>query len=248
MVRGRPVLALAIVGALTASGASRAQEPPAPDKPAAQPVVVERVIARWRATELGSGAQARVVFSRELAFEARLEAMALGESPDATLTDRHVRAALARHVTEALLEELPLEPAASAVEVANRAVIAQRALVARVRGEERLEAARKREGITLDELDAMFRRTARASLYLDKMVAPTLEPSDLELRELHASGQTPFSEQRFADVVVDLRRWVLGQRMAQALDAFFQRTRSHLTITWAVKKPTATVNGATQKK
>lgn len=214
-----------VMAALTLAPVARAEEE-APRKV----VLVDRVIAKWRTT--GEGQTAHAIFARELAFEARLEAMALDDAPDAPLTDRHLRAALARHVTESLLEGLPLEPVATPADIAERAEKARRALEVRVGGADRLEAARKLERIGPDELDAMMRRTARASLYLDRMIAPLVEPSDLELRELHASGKSPYSDQRFADVVDKLRRWVVAQRVSAALDDFWQRSRSRIVIQW----------------
>jgi hypothetical protein len=59
-----------------------------------------------------------------------------------------------------------------------------------------------------------------------------LVPTDLELRELHASGKTPYSDRRFVDVVDKLRRLLLSQRMAAALEEFWQRARSRIVITW----------------
>ena len=88
------------------------------------------------------------------------------------------------------------------------------------------------ERLDTEEVDAILRRTARASLYLDRMVAPVLVPTDLELRELHAAGKTPYSDRRFVDVVDKLRRLLLSQRMAGALEEFWQRARSRIVITW----------------
>lgn len=202
------------------------------------PVVLDRVVARWRTVEEDSRGSGHLVFARELAFQARIEAMALGDGPTDKLADRHIRAALARHVTESLLEELPLDPPARASEVAERAAKARRALEARVGGADRLTQAREKERLSRDEVDAILRRTARASLYLDRMVAPLLEPTDIELRELHAAGKTPLSDERFVDVVDKLRRWVLAQRMAAAVDEFWQNARSRIVITWVAPKKT----------
>jgi hypothetical protein len=205
------------------------------EEPTARPLIVDRVIARWRTVDQDGASVGHLVFARELAFEARLEAMALGETPDVKLTDRHIRAALTRHVTESLLEELPLDPPATPSEIGERAEKARAALEARVGSASRLDAARLRERLDIDEVDAILRRTARASLYLDRMVAPVLVPSDLELRELHAAGKTPYSDRRFVDVVDKLRRLTLSQRMAAALEDFWQRARSRIVITWAKK-------------
>jgi hypothetical protein len=224
--------ALLVAQLVVHGGAARADDRGA----GAKPILIDKVIARWRTVEQDSRGSGRVVFARELAFEARIEAMALGDAPDVKLADRHIRAALARHVTESLLEELALDPPATPGEIAERAKKARRALEARVGGEARLAAAREQERISLDELDSLLRRTARASLYLDRRVAPLLEPSDIELRDLHASGKTPFSGERFADVVDKLRRFVLAQRMSAAVDDFWQRARARIVITWVAAK------------
>lgn len=202
----------------------------------AKPSLVDRVIGRWRVALGGKPGKSRPIFARELAFEARLEALAAGESPSSPLTEPQIRAALARHVTESLLAELPLDPTPSPGKVGEQASRARRFLIARVGGEERLRAALEVERFSTDELDALLRRTARASLYLDRMVAPQVDPTDIELREMHASGQTPFSKQRFADVAPELRRWVVAQRLAEALETFYQRARARVVITWA-KQP-----------
>jgi hypothetical protein len=196
---------------------------------------LDHVVARWWSAELGDVRRPQLVFARQLAFQARLEAMAQGEPPDAAIGDRHLRAALHRHVTESMLERLPLEPPAQPVEVARRAEQARHALLARVGSEQRLDAARDLEGLSRDELDALLRRTARASLYLERMVAPQLVPTDLELSELHASDATPFSDMPLSSAMEPMRRWVLGQRLAEALDAFFQRARTRITIRWTTK-------------
>lgn len=51
----------------------------------------------------------------------------------------------------------------------------------------------------------LYRRQARASLYLDKMIAPMLEPSEIELRDLWRTGTTPFKDLPF-DRVIDSSR------------------------------------------
>ena len=228
MVRRWAALSLLIAAALVTQSAHA-------DDAQSSARVVDRVVARWRTVDQEGVSQANLIFARELAFEARVEAMALGDLPNAKLADRHIRAALSRHVTESLLDELPLDPPPTPAEIAERAEKARSALEARVGGVDRLEAARLKERLEKDEVDSILRRTARASLYLDRMVAPLLLPSDIELRELHAEGKTPFSDQRFVDVAEKIRRWVLAQRMSTALDDFWQRARARIVITWARK-------------
>ena len=198
-----------------------------------KPVMVDRVVAKWRLSEGGSGpTQERLIFARTLAFESRIEGMALGDSPDAKLVDRHIRLALARHVTEELLESLPVDPIPTPTEVAKRADASKEALEARVRGPENLERAMVLERIGLDELGAILRRSARASFYLERMVAPIVEPTELELRELHATGKTPFTGLPFEPNVAAIRRAVIATRLAAALDDFWQQARSRLVIKW----------------
>ncbi len=198
-----------------------------------KPVIVDRVVAKWRLSEGGTGpTQERLIFARTLAFESRIEGMALGEAPDAKLVDRHIRLALARHVTEELLESLPVDPVPTPAEVAKRADASRQALETRVGGEQNLERAMVFERIGSDELGAILRRSARASFYLERMVAPIVEPSELELRELHATGKTPFTGEPFEPNIAAIRRAVIAERLAAALDDFWQQARSRLVIKW----------------
>jgi hypothetical protein len=106
-------------------------------------------------------------------------------------------------------------------------------LEARVGGADKVAAAARKEGVSSDEIAALLRRSARASLYLDRMVAPQLEPTRAELIELHATGTTPYSKEPFEKVESEIRRWALAQRLNDALDAFYQRTRSRIVVSWA---------------
>jgi hypothetical protein len=199
--------------------------------PAAHATSLDRVVARWYAPETGGSEHPQFVFERELAFEARLEALS-DPDPDGPLPyrERHVRAALDRHLAESLLAALPIVPKPTPSEIASRAEAARGILEQRVHGRERLIAAAAAEGQSSDELDALLRRQARASIYLDRMVAPMLEPSELELREALRSGSTPFGHQPFAAVARPLARWYAGQKLAQALEAYFQTARSRVTL------------------
>jgi hypothetical protein len=173
------------------------------------------------------------VLERPLAFEARLEALAARATPDAAPDERHVRSALDRNIAETLLAQLPIRPSPTPTEVARRAEAARLLLEDRVGGKERLAAAARAEGITSEEVDALLRRTARASLYLDRMVAPMFDPSEAELREVHASGRTPYSERPYGEVAELVRRWLVARRVEDALDTFYQRARSRIVVTVA---------------
>jgi len=100
----------------------------------------------------------------------------------------------------------------------------------RVGGHEALADAVAAEGLDAAELDAIVQREARASLYLDRMVAPMLEPSEAELREVHHSTANPFRAQRFDDVVTPLRSWYVAERLEAALGAFYQNARGRVHI------------------
>ncbi len=217
--------ALALLAALAAAA------PPATGFAETKAVgLIDRVVVRWHAPDTGGPAKPQFIFERELAFEARLEALADPDPEPGPYHDRHVRAALERHIAESLLAARPIVPAVDPKVVAQRAEAARAILEQRVKGHANLLAAEAAEGIGSDELDALLRRQARASLYLDKMVAPMLEPSELELRELWRTGSTPFKDQPFDQVKTVLSRWYVGQRLAKETEADFQKVRSRVVI------------------
>jgi hypothetical protein len=193
--------------------------------------LLDRVAVRWHAPETGGVAKPQFVFERELAFGARIEALADRDATEgAPYLARHVRAGLDRHIAETLLASLPIDPAPSATEIARRAEAAREVLEQRAQGRPKLIAAARAEGLSSDELDALLRRQARASLYIDKMIAPMLAPSDSELREVWRSSASPFTGP-FDKVAPLLRRWFVGQRLGQALEAYYQNARSRVRIT-----------------
>jgi len=205
----------------------------APSKPEALPVtttVLDRVVVRWHAPETGGPAKPQFIFERELAFEARLEALADPDPEPGPYHDRHVRAALDRHIAETLLAALPIAPAPDPRVMARRAEAARGVLEERVKGRARLLEAAAAESIGSDELDALLRRQARASLYLDKMIAPMLEPNELELRDLWQTRATPFQDRPFEQIREALGRWYVGKRLAQETEAYFQSARSRVVI------------------
>jgi len=199
--------------------------------PQEQPILLDRVVVRWHAPETGGVDRPQFIFERELAFEARLEALSDPDSEPGAYSDRHVRAALERHIAESLLASLPIVPEPKPQEVAAVAEGARAVLVQRVKGWGRLNEAATAEGIGTDELDAMLRRQARASLYLDRMVAPLLSPSEAELRALHKTEQNPYSREPFDKIAPDLERWVKAQRLGQAFKTYFQNAETRIVLT-----------------
>jgi hypothetical protein len=196
----------------------------------AEPVTVDRAVVRFSAPELGGARTPRFVFARMLAFEARLEALADPDRPGVPYRDRHLSAALERHVAETLLSSLRIEPEPEPAAVSAQAEAARRMTEARCGGASGVAAAARAEGISERELFAFFRRQARASLYLDRMVAPMLMPSDAELRRLYRSERTPFRDAPFESTLPALRRWYVSTRLAAAVSDFYQNARARLEI------------------
>jgi hypothetical protein len=200
---------------------------------AATPITIDRAVVSFVARDSGGVDAPQFVFERKLAFEARLEALAEGEvhEGDPPFRARHVRAALDRHIAETVLETLPIRPPPTEAEIGARMEQARLALMERVGGLLPLREAAAAEGIGDWELGRLVRRQAKASLYLDRMVAPMLDPSDAELRQVLTSQRTPFAGRPFADVGGALRRWYVGTRLQAALATFYDGLRNRLSLT-----------------
>jgi hypothetical protein len=210
---------------LGASPALRAAEPS---------VFVDRAAVRFTAPETGGVARPRFIFERELSFEARLEALAdtgFRMTAEAPYLDRHVRAALERHMAEVLLGSLEINPEPSASDLDKRVDAARLSLIQQAGGQLALEEARLAEGIGADELGRMLARRARASLYLDRMIATMLTPSDTELRIVHRTTRTPYSSEPYEAVAPVLARWYVAQRLNVAVRAFYEGARSRIKMT-----------------
>ncbi len=198
------------------------------------PVPVDRAVVRFVAPETGGARRPRFVFERELAFEARLEALsdpdrsALGDAP---YRDRHVTAALDRHIAETILGTLRIEPEPTSAELDHQSQLAHRMLSDRAGGEDALDDARRAEGISERELGRLLAQKARASLYLDRMVRPMLQPSEAELRSIHKSTSTPFANAPFDTIRPALLRWYVSRRLNAALATFFENARSRIEVT-----------------
>ncbi|HEU4409138.1 MAG TPA: hypothetical protein VFS43_28025 [Polyangiaceae bacterium] len=205
----------------------------------------------FEAPETGGGASPHVVFERELAFAARLEALAAGEPlEDETgpYAQRHVRAALDRYVATSILGALPVERSArlsphpcdgtgaraDVADLTRRIALARAALAARARGEPALRHAAAAEGLDHDDLAHFVRREALAARYLDVMVAPMLAPSDDEVRAfLRNLGVLRGAEGAPAAPAPDLcavRHALVAQRLGAALVDFWQSVRQRVRV------------------
>ncbi len=225
LLRGLCARVLGLIAAGAFVGATFGARPAS-----AEALLVDRTVVRFMAPELGGPRSPRFISARELALEARIEALADPDRTGAAYRERHVSAAIERHIAETMLASLHIEPEPSADELALQAEAARRLLEDRVGGSAPLEAAAVAEGIGKRELAVIFQRQARASLYLDRMVAPMLAPSDAELRALFRNEKTPFRDAPFDTVLPGLRRWYVSTRLQAALAAYYQNARSRLRI------------------
>ncbi|HYP88361.1 MAG TPA: hypothetical protein VEQ59_09405 [Polyangiaceae bacterium] len=198
----------------------------------AQTKVVDRVVVRFYAPETGGVERPRFITERRLAFEARVEALAdQDRGTDGAYRERHVSAALERHISEVLLASLRIEPEPTEAMMSRQLELARKLLSDRVGGDDALRAAQVAEGISSAELSSLLRRQARASLYLDRMVAPMLRPSDAELEAIQRSAPAGLQSEPFARVRPLLLRWYVSKRLGSAMSSFFQEARSRVTIT-----------------
>jgi hypothetical protein len=231
-MRNRAAAPLLFVVVLAFPATARAEPAGQPAGPEQASVVVDRVVARWRFSLPGAPRTTRVVLERELAFEARLEAMASGDAPRAPITDRHLRAALTRHIAEELLASLPIDDPPSPRDIAELAEECRSLLSARVGGEERVMAAMRVEAMGPDEFDARLRREARATFALERALGARVRPTEHDLRRAHATGATRYADRPFVEVVALVRDEVRARLLSEALDTFYQRARSRLAIAW----------------
>ncbi len=200
---------------------------------AQEPVLVDRVVIRFTSPDTGGVARPRFVFERRLALLARLQALAdpdFRRNPRADYLARHVRAALEQHIAEQLLSSYEIRPPPTEAELEVRLRAAHVSLLERVGGAGQFESAVRAEGLGVHEVTQLLAARARASLYLDRMVAPMLTPSETELRVVHRTTRTPFSSQPYEEIAEPLRRWYVSQRLSAAVKAFYEGARSRVAV------------------
>lgn len=236
----------------------RPRRPRPPKPPPAEDL--DRAVVRWHARGTSGQSAPRFITARELAFEARLEALAAHTTKTAPYTNKDLRAALQRHISENMLASLPVDPKPTPKQVATYAEFARKHIVERIASEiegpaeaklayglAKMDEARRAEGISREELDALLRRRARASWYLDRMVAPMLRPSELDLREAHRRGETPFTQQPFDEVKDPIERWYVSARLQAALERYFTNVRSRVTVVVIGRPPQVAASGDEKK-
>jgi hypothetical protein len=194
-------------------------------------VLVDRAVVRFSAPEGGGRERPYFIYQRELAFEARLVALAdsthRGKEP---YRRHHIQQALERHVAETLLAALTIDPAPKPDEITQQLEAARKMVMDEVGGEARLLAAARAEGLGSLEVRRYFRRRALASLYLHAMVTPMLTPSALELRRLHRAGEGPLSDRPFDEAEPALRRWYVARSLRVAVANYYQNARARVRL------------------
>lgn len=192
---------------------------------------VDSVAVRFYAPETGGPTRPLFVTERVLAFEARVEALAESfHDPKAPYLERHARAALEHHVAEEMLSRLPFEPAPPAAELKKQVDDVVAALVTRLGGPPAVAIAADAEGMSKDEVDAIFRRQARAAIYIDRFVSPILKPSDDQLREVYRAAAHPYRSLTFAEARGELEKWFVAERIRVAESAYLQTARTRVKI------------------
>ena len=203
----------------------------------AETTLVDRAILRFVAPETGGARAPHFIFERILAFEARLEALADPQRPaNVPYLRTHVQSALERHIAETLLASLPVDPVPTTEAVTKQVSAARLILDEQVAGRQVVDQAAAAEGIGTAEQLALLGRRARASLYLDRMVAPMLQPSEAELRALHRGVVTPFRDQPFERIKQPLGRWYVAQRLKVAVAEYYQNVRSRVRVTYLIDR------------
>ena len=203
---------------------------------------VDRTVIRYFASELGGAFSPRFIFERELSFESRLQALSDPDRlKDASrpYSGRHIRTALERHIAESLLANLRVDPAPTEAEIARQTELARGILCNRIGGEPVFADAIAQEGMSEREVTNFLRRQARASIYLDRMIAPMLTPTRTELRQVYAVEHHPFVQFSFEEAEPLLRQWWIGHRLADAVEQFFSNARQRVSISLLIENQDA---------
>ncbi len=233
---GRPRRLFSILALLLAlpyqAEAKEKREGGAQSKRLASPILLDRAVVRFTAPEGGGRERPYFIYERELAFEARLVALAdvAHRGKSGAYRRHHLQNALERHIAETLLAALPVDPPQSPTQISRQVQVARKMIVGEVGGEEAFMRAARLEGIGRLEVRRFVRRRALASLYLHIMVAPMLTPSSLELRKVHRSGKGPLAHRAFAEAQPALIRWVVARHLRTALTVYFQNARARVRL------------------
>ncbi|MBX7197712.1 MAG: hypothetical protein K1X94_37040 [Sandaracinaceae bacterium] len=192
-------------------------------------IVADRAVARFSDPEAADATAAqKFVMMRELVLEAWLVAYERTPAGSPSIDDKSLRIALDRHVIEAVLGARPL-PSAWEAKVGKETADVERAEVLALGGKSRfgellVRATGNAEGGAA-ELAAIWKRRARAELYLEAAVGLTYEPSEGELHAVHAKllGSAPFEPTL-------VRAYARTMKLREGAQAYHQAVRSKLRL------------------
>lgn len=142
-------------------------------------------------------------------------------------------------VARTMLSSLQIQRGVEPPDLGKLALEGRAELEARLGGEKPLADLLKHEGIDEEELLAFMRDQARAMWYVDRTVTPILVVSEDALREAYRTTLHPFRNQKFDEVRVKLRRWLVVERLRAAETEYLQSARTRvriMTVTQAGKK------------
>lgn len=200
-------------------------------RPARADVVADRVVVRFVSPETGGAAKPRFFTERELAFFTRVEAL-LEQSPIEAndYPERYVRVASDRLVARAMLAGLMVQRGVEPPDLQRLTMEARAELEARLGPPHVLADAMKKEGLEEEELLSFLRDEVRATYYVDHAISPIVAVTEDSLRAAYRSMVHPFRREKFDDVRVKLRRWLVIERLRAAELEFLQAARARIKI------------------
>jgi hypothetical protein len=192
--------------------------------------IVDSVVVRFYAPETGGAERPRFITARVLAFEARVEALSEQVATEgASLSERSVRAAVEHHIAREMLASLPLDVKPSDADVDTVKAQLLLALLDRIGGQGTFDRLAAQDGLSAGEVDVLMRREALAAIYLDRAVAPMLNPTDDQLRTVFRTSAHPYRTAKTYESVKDaLARWFVSERVKAAEQSFLQTARTRV--------------------
>lgn len=235
LLLGRALVVLSVFvgwGAFAANATAQGTSAADANASSSKRLLVDRAVVRFSAPEGGGRERPYFIYQRELAFEARLVALADSSHRSKKIAYRrhHIQQALERHVAETLLAALTIDPTPTEETISAQLDEARRMVIDEVGGEQRLLLAARAEGMGSLEVRRYFRRRALASLYLHAMVTPMLSPSALELRRVHRRGEGPMADAPFDEAEPALRRWYVARSLRDAVETYYQNARARVRL------------------
>jgi hypothetical protein len=200
----------------------------------AAPVVADKAVVRFSDPEASETKGAlRFVLMRELVLEAWLVAYERSPQGSPSIDDKTLRIALERHIVEAVVSSRVL-PAAVEMRVKKAVSDVRLAQLVAVGGEQRFDEAIARATgggkVPDEELETIFRRRARAELYLELATGQIVDPNEAELRAAHLKAPGAYGKKPFEEVASAIRAYVRTLRLRESGQSYYQAVRSKLRL------------------